>query len=98
MAVMLSVSAISLTGSTDACAESEKHRVAVAKKLALLVEAVEPTPMCMEMCKKTGACPVRRSGQGWAVRKRVAARALAEVPATECTLPIKSCSLIPSQK
>ena len=56
--LVVAASALSLFGATDACAESEKHRAAVSKKMALLAEMIDATPQCMAMCKEVGACPV----------------------------------------
>merc|ERR1719482_2107673 len=57
IAILGAAQAATLFGSTDACAESEQHRIKVSKHLASLVEMVEPSPMCFEMCKEVGACP-----------------------------------------
>merc|ERR1719247_1896553 len=43
----------------DGCSETDnQQRVAFSKKLALLAEALDTSPMCMDMCKNVGACPV----------------------------------------
>merc|ERR1740121_868007 len=50
--------AVAFLDSAASCTELDAHRKRAVASLLSLAEMVDPSPMCMDMCKNVGACPV----------------------------------------